>query len=206
MTADQPTAATGSAATPAPGDPNGASERSSLLRISLGRGVLAVAWAAAFAATHRMLGPAAVTLLVAYPLIDAVSSAIDLRALGAGPERRITLFNALLSTLAALGLGLAGASGTMAVLQVFGAWAVVSGAAQATVGLRRRGPELGAQWPMLIAGGLSFLVGVYYNVQAFGAHPTLDPIVTYATAGGLFFLAQGALLALRTRRLRHRAA
>jgi hypothetical protein len=59
---------------------------------------------------------------------------------------------------------------------------------------------------MLIAGGLSFLVGVYYNVQAFGAHPTLDPIVTYATAGGLFFLVQGALLALRTRRPHHRAA
>ncbi|WP_205825947.1 DUF308 domain-containing protein [Microbispora catharanthi] len=88
------------------------------------------------------------------------------------------------------------------VLHVFGAWAVVSGAAQVLVGLRRRGPELGKQWPMLIAGGLSFLVGIFYNVQALRGDASLDVLSVYATGGGVFFIIQAGLLAWRARRPR----
>ncbi|MGI5285440.1 DUF308 domain-containing protein [Nonomuraea polychroma] len=172
---------------------------SSLLKLYLGRGVLAVAWAAAFASAHDPIDALAITLLVVYPLIDAVSSLIDLRAIPDGSERRLTLFNGVLSTLAAVGVGLAGTGGVAAVLHVFGAWAVVSGAAQVLVGLRRRGPELGRQWPMLIAGGLSFLVGVFYNVQALGDDASLDVLSVYATGGGVFFIIQAGLLAWRAR-------
>lgn len=181
-------------------------ERSSLLRLYLARGVLAVVWAVVFAGAHDRLDGPAITLLVVYPLIDAVSSVIDLRSLPAGGERQVTLFNAVLSTLAAIGVGLAGASGVAAVLHVFGAWAVISGAAQAVVGLRRRGPELGKQWPILIAGGLSFLVGFFYNVQAAGADPSLDVLSVYATGGGVFFIVQAGLLAWKARQLRTRTA
>lgn len=180
--------------------------RSSLLRLFLGRGVLAVAWALAFARAHEHLDPAAVTLLIVYPLIDAVSSLIDHRALPEGSERRLTAFNGVLSALAAVAVGVAGAGGVAAVLHVFGTWAVVSGAAQVAVGLRRRGPELGKQWPMLIAGGLSFAVGVFYNIQAAGDHPSLDVLSVYATGGGLFFLVQAGLLGWRTHQLRVRTA
>ncbi|SEG93170.1 Short repeat of unknown function [Actinacidiphila yanglinensis] len=181
-------------------------ERSSLVRLYLSRGILAVVWAVAFAGARDALDGAAITLLVVYPLIDAVSSLIDYRALPEGSERRVTLFNGVLSTLAAIGVGLAGASGVEAVLHVFGAWAVISGAAQVLVGLRRRGPELGKQWPMLIAGGLSLLVGVFYNVQALGDDPSLSALVTYAAGGGVFFIAQAALLAWRTRQVRTQTA
>jgi uncharacterized membrane protein HdeD (DUF308 family) len=180
--------------------PNG--ERSSLLRLYLIRGLLAVAWAMAFAGAHATLDALAIALLVVYPLIDAVSSLIDYRAIPNGSERRITACNGLLSTLVAIAMGVAGGIGVAAALAVFGGWAVVSGAAQFTVGLRRRGPELGKQWPMLIAGGLSFLVGISYIVRAAGDQPSLDVLSVYATGGGVFFIVQAILLAWRARQRR----
>ncbi|MFE7243515.1 DUF308 domain-containing protein [Streptomyces sp. NPDC057580] len=191
--------------TSTPSDPAVTDGRSSLLRLYLGRGVLAVAWALAFAGAHEDIDAVAITLLVVYPLIDAVSSLIDYRALPDGSERRVTAFNGVLSTLAAAAVGIAGAGGVAPVLHAFGAWAVLSGAAQVVVGFRRRGPELGKQWPMLIAGGLSFLVGVFYNIQAAGDDPSLDVLSVYATGGGVFFIAQAALLGWKTWQLRSRA-
>ncbi|MFB7493374.1 DUF308 domain-containing protein [Streptomyces sp. NPDC056161] len=192
--------------TATPGAPTAAGERSSLLRLYLSRGILAVAWAAVFAGAHESVDALAITLLVVYPLIDAVSSFIDRRALPAGSERQVTTFNGVLSTLAALAVGIAGAGGVAPVLHVFGAWAILSGAAQVVVGLRRRGPELGKQWPMLIAGGLSFLVGITYNIQAAGDDPSLDVLAVYATGGGVFFIAQAVLLGWKARQLRTRTA
>jgi uncharacterized membrane protein HdeD (DUF308 family) len=186
--------------------PSATGERSTLMKLYLVRGVLAVAWAAVFAGAHDRLDGVAITLLVVYPLIDAVSSWIDHQALPVGSERRITAFNGVLSTLAAVGVGVAGTAGGAAVLAVFGAWAVVSGAAQLLVGLRRRGPELGKQWPVLIAGGLSFVVGIFYVIQATGDAPTLDVLSVYATGGGVFFIVQAGLLALKARKPRDRTA
>ncbi|MET7305039.1 DUF308 domain-containing protein [Embleya sp. NPDC005575] len=177
-----------------------ARERSFLPRLYLCRGVLAVVWALAFARAHEDVDAPAITLLVAYPLIDAVSSLIDYRVTPAGSGRRITAFNGVLSVAAAIAVGVAGAGGVEPVLHVFGAWAAISGVAQVIVGLRRRGPEFGKQWPTLISGGLSFLVGIFYNIQAQGDKPSLDVLSTYATGGGIFFIAQALLLGWRARR------
>lgn len=185
----------------------GAGERSSLLRLYLIRGVLAVVWALAFAGVqgdHEDLGAGAIALLVVYPLIDAVSSLIDYRATPDGAERQVTAFNGALSTLAAIALCLAGAGSLSAAFHVFGVWAVISGAAQVIVGVRRRGPELGKQWPTLISGGLSFLVGITYNIQAAGDHPTLEVLSVYATGGGVWFILQALLLGWKSRQLRAR--
>lgn len=184
--------------------PNGGC--ASLLKLYLIRGLLAVAWATVFAGAHATLDTPAIVLLVVYPLIDAVSSLIDYRTTPNGSARRVTAFNGMLSTVAAIAMGAAGGVGVPAALAVFGAWAVVSGAAQLIVGLRRRGPELGRQWPMLIAGGLSFLVGVSYVVRAAGNQPSLDVLAVYATGGGVFFIVQALLLAWRSRQQRHAAS
>ena len=175
-------------------------ERSSLVRLHLTRGLLAVLWAVAFRKAHQQLDATAIALLVAYPLIDAVSCLIDYRTTAAPADRRVTGFNGLLSTAAAIALGLAALSGVTPVLVVFGAWAAASGAAQLLLGLERRSTGLGSQWPMLIAGGLSFLVGFVYVVQATGARPTLDMLPVYATGGGVFFIVQACLLGWRARR------
>ncbi|WP_053846320.1 DUF308 domain-containing protein [Streptomyces sp. NRRL B-24085] len=190
--------------TSAPAPAAATDERSSLLRLYLSRGVLALAWALAFAGAHEDVDAVAITLLVAYPLIDAVSSLLDHRATPNGSERRVLAFNGVLSALAAPALGIAGAGGVAPVLHVFGAWALVSGAAQVLVGLRRRGPELGKQWPTLISGGLSFLVGITYNIQAAGDNPSLDVLSVYATGGGVWFILQALLLGWKSRRLRTR--
>ncbi|MFF3568144.1 DUF308 domain-containing protein [Nocardia jiangxiensis] len=166
-----------------------------MIRLSLVRGILALAWALAFAASHRPLNAVAVVLLVVYPLIDAVSCAIDYRTVPDGSERRVTALNGILSTLTAIAVGVAGVvGGEGAVLGVFGAWAILSGAAQLAVGIHRRGPVLGKQWPTLISGGLSFLVGAVYIAKATGQSPSLDVLSVYATGGGIFFVVQAALL------------
>ncbi|MEV6105160.1 DUF308 domain-containing protein [Streptomyces sp. NPDC051940] len=179
--------------------------RGPLTKLYLIRGVLAVAWAVAFGQAyqsadssdpHMSLGAVAIVLLVAYPLLDAVSSVIDYRSV---PDR-VTAFNSALSTLTAVGLGIAGASGIRAVLAGFGAWAVISGGAQFAVGLRRRGPELGKQIPTLVSGGLSFIVGIFYAAQAAGHQPSLSVLSVYATGGGIFFIVQAGLLARKARR------
>ncbi|MER6082304.1 DUF308 domain-containing protein [Streptomyces sp. NPDC001833] len=189
--------------TSTPANPAAATgERDSLLRLYLGRGVLALTWALAFAGSHEDLDAVAITLLVVYPLIDAVSSLIDHRATPNGSERRVTALNGVLSMLAALAIGIAGSGGEGAVLHVFGAWAVVSGAAQVIVGLRRRGPEMGKQWPTLISGGLSFLVGITYNIQAAGDNPSLGVLAVYAAGGGVWFILQAVLLGWKSRQSR----
>ena len=180
-------------------------KRISLLRLYLCRGILAVTWAVTFAGAHDPLDAGSITLLSVYPLIDAVSSLIDYCVLPYGSERRLTAFNVVLSTLAAAALGVAGGRGVAAALAVFGAWAVLSGAVQLVVGLLRRGPELGRQWPMLIAGGLSFLVGISYDIQAAGDAPSLEKLSVYAIGGGAFFVIQAGLLAWRSRQMSSRA-
>ena len=177
-------------------------ERASLMRLYLTRGVLALVWAALFAGAHQTLDAIAIALLVIYPVIDAVSSLIDYRAVLVESERGIAAFNGVLSSMAAIALGVAATSGVVPALAVFGLWAMVSGAAQLLLGLRRRGQELGKQWPMLLAGGLSFLVGISYAIQAAGPKPSLDVLSVYATGGGIFFLVQAGLLSLRTRQRR----
>src|SRR5690606_35673872 len=180
--------------------------RALLLRLYLGRGVLALAWAAAFARAHDTPGAIAIGLLVAYPLIDAVSSLIDYRSHAATPERRITAFNGVLSTFAAAALGVAGSRGAGAALTVFGAWAVVSGAAQVLVGLRRRGREVSGQWTMSRGGGLPSLGGSVYAGQAVRRRPPLQKLSSYATGGGVFFIVQAGLLAWRSRQASARVA
>ncbi|WP_227982786.1 DUF308 domain-containing protein [Nocardia spumae] len=184
-----------------------ASGRSSLIRLFAIRGVLAVIWALVFASAHQTLGAIAVILLVSYPLIDAVSSVVDHAATADPSARRVTAVNGIVSALAAVAVGIAGVTGGVpAVLGVFGGWAVVSGAAQLVVGLRRRSAASGRQWPTLISGGLSVLVGAFYIVQATGADPSLDVLSVYATGGGVFFLLQALLLVVESRRQRTVAA
>ncbi|MET8146655.1 DUF308 domain-containing protein [Sphaerisporangium sp. NPDC005288] len=173
---------------------------SSLLRIYLVRGLIAIAWSAAFVAVHDSLTATSVILLVAYPIIDVVASLLDVREDPGTPARRLQVFNTVLSALTAVGLGLSAIGGVGAVLFVFGLWAIVSGAAQLTVAVRRRGPELGRQWPMLVAGALSVIAGLTYLPAAVGDHPGLTPLIMYTAAGGAFFVIQAATLAWKRRR------
>lgn len=178
--------------------PSASSRAFPLVHLYWIRGALAVVWALGFATTSDSLTTGAGVLVVVYPLIDVVASLVDSRG-DHGPEARRSLYvGAGLSALGAFGLVIAASGDIPDVLRVFGAWAVVSGLTQLVVAIRRRA-QLGHQWPMLIAGVLSTLVGVVYIGQAAGDNPTLDALVTYAAAGGIFFIVQAGILAWRQR-------
>jgi uncharacterized membrane protein HdeD (DUF308 family) len=134
------------------------------MQLFLIRGLVAIAWAAAFAAVADSLtagvAVAAGILVVLYPLIDTIASLIDART-AHGSGRRSLLANAATSAIAAIALGVAATASVANVLAVFGVWAAVSGAAQLVTALRRRA-LYGRQWPMRLAGAGSVIFDVAF--------------------------------------------
>jgi uncharacterized membrane protein HdeD (DUF308 family) len=171
------------------------------MQIFLIRGLVAIAWAAVFAAASDSLTTgvtvAAGILLVLYPLIDAVASLIDARSQH-GSTRRLLLANAAVSVVAAGALGVAATGSVADVIAVFGVWAAITGAAQLVVALRRRA-QFGIQLPMLLAGGFSVISGVAYVIAAAAGDPMLSVLVLYTATGGIEFVVQAWLLARRRR-------
>ena len=153
-----------------------------LRRLYFVRFGFAIVWAALLAVTASHLGLAAGVLLVIYPLFDVAAAVVDLRS----SRTRTLVVNIIISSLAALGLALAATSGIPAALRVWGAWAILAGAIQLVVALRRRG--LGGQWAMILSGGISVLAGTNFIVTAAGDDPKLTNLAGYAVLGAVFFL------------------
>lgn len=157
-----------------------------LRRLYFVRFAFAIAWAALLVVAGRQLGPVAAVLVVLYPLFDVAAAVVDARASGAASSRWGLYLNMTISLLAAIGLGIAAASGVPAVLIVWGAWAVVAGLIQLVVGITRR--ALGGQWPMMLSGGISVIAGTSFVLMAGAPDPALVTVAGYATLGGIFFL------------------
>lgn len=158
-----------------------------LRRLYLVRFAFAIVWAGLLALTGREPGLAAAVLVVLYPLFDAACAVVDARASRSTPSSRALHLNIAVSSLAAIGLGVAAASGVPAVLRVWGAWAIVAGLVQLVVGISRR-RALGGQWPMVLSGGISVLAGTAFVLMAGAPAPSLLGVAGYATLGGIFFL------------------
>jgi uncharacterized membrane protein HdeD (DUF308 family) len=173
------------------------------MQLFLIRGLVAIVWAVVFAAVADSLTTgvtvAAGILVVIYPLIDVAASLIDARS-QRGSARQILLAGAATSAIAAVALAVAATGSVADVLAVFGVWALVSGAAQFVVALRRRA-QYGTQWPMLLAGVGSVGFGIAYIIASTGTDPMLNMLAIYAAGGGIDFLVQAWLLARRRRRL-----
>jgi uncharacterized membrane protein HdeD (DUF308 family) len=169
----------------------------------LTRGLVAIAWAAVFVAVADSLTTgvtvAAGILVVLYPLIDVAASLIDARS-QRGSARRLLLAGAASSAVAAAALAIAATGSVADVLAVFGVWAILSGAAQLVVALRRRA-QLGNQWPLLLAGIGSVGFGIAYVIASTATEPMLNMLAIYAAGGGIDFLVQAWLLARRRSRL-----
>lgn len=159
-----------------------------LRRLYIVRFGFAILWAALLIADKSHLGALGITLLVLYPLFDVAAAIIDARSSGAtGPVRGLRT-NIAISAIAAVGLAIASTSGVPAVLRVWGAWAIVSGAVQLIVGLSRRKRRMGGQWPMMLSGGISVLAGAQFILVASASDPKLTNVGGYAILGGIFFL------------------
>jgi uncharacterized membrane protein HdeD (DUF308 family) len=165
---------------------------SALRRLYFVRFGFAIVWALILFTTASKLGPLAVALLVLYPLLDAGAAVVDTRWSRTAGSSVLLYLNIAISLIAAIGVGVASASDIPAVLRVWGAWAIVAGVIQLIVGVTRR--TMGGQWPMIISGGLSVLVGGSFIASASADNPTLAGVASYAIAGGVFFLVSAVRL------------
>ena len=137
-------------------------------------------------------------LLFLYPAFDVVSAVVDARSARAdGPVKGLHA-NIAVSSLAAVGIAVASASGVADVLRVWGAWAVTSGLVQLLVGVARR--PMGGQWAMIVSGGISVLAGATFIRSASQDDPSLTTLAGYATLGGIFFLVSALRLPRSTQK------
>jgi uncharacterized membrane protein HdeD (DUF308 family) len=169
-------------------------------RLYLVRAVGALVWAALLAIALSSAGsltpqesvPAlAVALLIIYPLIDVIASLSDARTQqrsGAARNATAQLVNAAISTVAALAVALTANHGADAILRVFGAWAILTGAVQLTLAVLRHRRGTPGQWPMILSGGISTLAGLSFVASATKSELTLTSLAGYATLGAVFFL------------------
>jgi tryptophan-rich sensory protein len=151
------------------------------------RAIFSIAWivAAIISGGHS---PLASLLFVIYPAWDAIANLVDARSNGGLKVNPSQTLNVIVSTITTLAVILALTKDTYAVLAVFGVWATLSGLLQLYTGVRRW-RSYGAQWPMILSGAQSALVGGVMIKQALGTvPPTVLDIAPYAGFGAFYFL------------------
>jgi hypothetical protein len=140
----------------------------------------------------------AAVLLVIYPLWDVIATPIERRMAGTGSTSSVSAINMALGLAATIGMIIAVFSTIRTALLVFGIWALLSGAIQLSVAIQRR-RTVGAQWPMIISGGLSVLAGAAFAAMSGSATSGLSTVAGYSAFGAFWFLVSAIALSLRTR-------
>ncbi|MDW6057100.1 DUF308 domain-containing protein [Streptomyces sp. FXJ1.4098] len=138
-------------------------------------------------------------LLVIYPLWDAIATLLERRMAGTGSTDRVGTTNVALGLATAAGMIIAVFSTIGTALLVFGIWALLAGAIQLVVAIRRR-RTVGAQWPMVISGGLSVLAGASFAAMSASATSSLFTVAGYSAFGAFWFLVSAIALSIRSRR------
>ncbi|MEV4450580.1 DUF308 domain-containing protein [Streptomyces mirabilis] len=159
---------------------------------------LVVTTSASLVSTDKPTVIAAV-LLVIYPLWDVIATLLERRMAGTGSTDRLGTTNMALGLAATAGMIIAVFSTIGTALLVFGIWALLSGAIQLVVAIRRR-RTVGAQWPMVISGGLSVLAGASFAAMSASATSSLSTVAGYSAFGALWFLVSVIALSIRSRR------
>jgi uncharacterized membrane protein HdeD (DUF308 family) len=179
---------------------------SGLRSLYLIRVVFSLIWVALVFATSASLKstdtPTAIAavLLVIYPLWDVIATLLERRMAGAASTSRVSTINVALGLAATIGMIIAVFSTIGPALLVFGIWASLSGAIQLVTAIWRW-RTVGAQWPMIISGGLSVLAGATFAATSGSATSGLSRIAGYSAFGAFWFLVSVIALSLRTRRL-----
>ena len=169
------------------------------------RAAFSLIWVALVATTSASLVSTdkptviAAVLLVIYPLWDVIATLLERRMAGADSTDRLGTTNMALGLAATAGMIIAVFSTIGTALLVFGIWALLSGAIQLVVAIRRR-RTVGAQWPMVISGGLSVLAGASFAAMSASATSGLSTVVGYSAFGAFWFLVSVVALSIRSRR------
>lgn len=169
-----------------------------LRRLYFSRFGFAIVWALLIGLLAPTSPALLTVLLVLYPLVDAASVLVELRASGSTAKSRPSeLANIIVSVVAAIALGAVSFVSVAAVLVVWGLWASLAGAAQLITGISRR--RLGGQWPLMFSGGLSVFVGFAFLAQGLQGATSATSIAGYAVLGGVLFLVSAIRLARSAR-------
>ncbi|WP_328993545.1 hypothetical protein OG394_04345 [Kribbella sp. NBC_01245] len=188
--------------------PSTTTSASELRSVYLIRTVFSLIWVALVFTTSTSLVSTdkptviAAVLLTIYPLWDAIATLIERRMAGVAATNRVGAVNVALGLAAAVGMLVAAFSTVGKTLLVFGVWALFSGAIQLVVAVRRR-HVVGAQWPMIISGGLSVLAGVTFAGMSTSATSGLSTVAGYSAFGAFWFLVSAIALTVRSRRSTH---
>lgn len=166
------------------------------------RGLVAAAWVATAFTAGKDNSLLAAIMLVAYPAWDAAANLYDAAQSGGLARNRSQAINVVVSSIAALAI-LFTLGDTKALLEAFGAWAIVAGLLQLATGIGRW-KKVGAQWVMVLSGAQSALAGGHFIYRALGgvfngAHGILDA-APYAALGAFYFLVSAIWLTVRDRR------
>ena len=140
----------------------------------------------------------AAVLLVVYPLWDVIATLLERRMAGTGSASRVSTVNVVAGLAAAIAMIVAVFSTVGTALLVFGSWALLSGAVQLVTAIRRW-RTVGAQWPMIISGGLSVLAGAAFAAMSGSATSGLSNVAGYSAFGAFWFLVSVIALGLRAR-------
>jgi uncharacterized membrane protein HdeD (DUF308 family) len=160
------------------------------------RAAFNIAWVAAAVTIGKNAPAVAAALLVAYPLWDAAANFVDAQRNGGLKQNPSQMLNMVVSVVTAAAVAIALGKGMNAVLGVFGVWATLSGLGQLATGVRRW-KRHGAQWPMILSGGQSAIVGAVFLKQASAAAvPGIVDIAPYAGFGAFYFLIAAISLAV----------
>lgn len=159
---------------------------SALRRLYFVRFAFALVWALVMFTMAKEITPFGAVLLVLYPVFDVGAAVYDAKVSRSTGSPTLLYVNVAVSSITAVGLAFACASGVPAVLRVWGAWAVVAGLVQLIVAIPRR--RMGGQWPMILSGGISVLAGASFIASAGADDPTLSSAIGYAIPGAVFFL------------------
>lgn len=168
------------------------------------RAAFSFAWvAAAFTLADSMTAIVGALLLI-YPAWDAAANLVDAQRNGGMKHSPTQMLNAVVSGVTTGAVAVALTMSMNAVLGVFGVWASLSGLLQLATGVRRRRSS-GAQWPMILSGAQSAIVGVLFLKQANAPEvPSITAIAPYAAFGGFYFLVAAVWLVVSD--ARHRKA
>lgn len=160
------------------------------------RVIFSVIWVILISIYSKSNNSIANILFIIYPLWDVIATYFDIKANPSYINKTPQYINIAIGILTTVGVILALQKGIPGALIVFGIWAIVAGAIQLILGLRRR-KALGGQWPMIISGGQSMLAGTSFIWLA--PSSGISTLAGYSAFGAFYFL----LAAIRLSRTMH---
>lgn len=174
-----------------------------LTRYYFARAAFSVVWVGAAVALADSASAVVAALLLIYPAWDAIANVVDAQRNGGLRRNPTQAFNAIVSTVTTVLVGISLTTSMNDVLRVFGVWAALSGLLQLATAVRRW-KTYGAQWPMILSGAQSTFAGVMFLVQASAPEaPHITAIAPYAAFGAFYFLVAAIWLVVgRARRRR----